>query len=72
MNKGLIISDKVIKMTNEAEQALNEIFNKYNEICLKNTTKVLNAFINNNISTNDLYGTNGYGCCPQPHEPNLL
>ena len=61
MNKGLIISDKVIKMTNEAEQALNEIFNKYNEICLKNTTKVLNAFINNNISTNDLYGTNGYG-----------
>ena len=61
MNKELMISDKVKKMTNEAEGALKEIFDKYDEICLKNTTKVLNAFINNNISTNDLYGTNGYG-----------
>ena len=55
------INSKVLSLAEEVEKEINPVFKKYDEICFKNTTKVLNAFINNSVSTLDLNGTNGYG-----------
>ena len=60
MNR-LEIAPKVIELSKEVEQEVKKQFNKYDEICLKNTEKVLNAFINNSVSALDFNGTDGYG-----------
>lgn len=57
----LVISDKVFKMSLDAEDFLFSIYRDCDRICFLNTKKVLNAFINNNVSVNDFNGTNGYG-----------
>lgn len=61
MKNDIVISDDVLKMAKEAERELVSIYSKYDDICFSNTRKVLNAFINNNVSFNDFSGTNGYG-----------
>ena len=61
MKKEMFLNEKVIKMTNDAERELGDIFKKCDELCFFNTKKVLDAFINNNVSVNDFNGTNGYG-----------
>lgn len=61
MKNELIIKDKVLKMAEEAEKELKDIYKKCDELCFINTKKVLNAFINNQVSTNCFEGTNGYG-----------
>lgn len=60
MNK-MEIDNKVMKLSKEVESHLKEEFEKLDAICLKNTEKVLNAFITNNVSTIDFNGTDGYG-----------
>ena len=57
----LEISDDVIKLSHEVEEEIKEEIKSCDELCLKNTEKVLNAFIENNVSTNDFNGTDGYG-----------
>ena len=57
----LEISDDVIKLSHEVEEEIKEEIKKCDKLCLKNTEKVLNAFIENNVSTNDFNGTDGYG-----------
>ena len=44
-----------------AEQALKEVFNKIDDICYKNSQKVLNAFWKENVSEACFNGTTGYG-----------
>ena len=61
MKKEMFLNEKIIKMTNDAERELGDIFKKCDELCFFNTKKVLDAFINNNVSVNDFNGTNGYG-----------
>lgn len=61
MKNDIVISDDVLKMAKDAEKELVSIYNKCDDICFSNTRKVLNAFINNNVSFNDFSGTNGYG-----------
>ena len=61
MRNDIVISDDVLKMAKDAEKELVSIYNKCDDICFSNTRKVLNAFINNNVSFSDFSGTNGYG-----------
>ena len=48
-------------MINKAEKELSPIFKEIDELCLKNSKKVIDAFHKYNISESDLKGTNGYG-----------
>lgn len=52
---------KINKYILEAEEQLKEEFKLAEEIALSNQDKVLNAFINNRISSNHFNGTTGYG-----------
>ena len=57
----LVFSDKVIKLTNEAEEELKDIFKELDNKCNKNSLKVLNAFKHNRVSTAHFNSTTGYG-----------
>ncbi len=57
----LNLKDKYIKLVNEEEKKLSNIFNEIDESCYKNSKKVLDAFHKYNISESDLNGTTGYG-----------
>ena len=57
----LKIDKNIEKIVNTEEQNLKDIFNKIDEQTLKNSKKVLDSFHKHNLSSNDLYGTNGYG-----------
>ena len=48
-------------MINKAEKEILPIFKDIDELCLKNSKKVIDAFHKYNISESDLKGTNGYG-----------
>ena len=48
-------------MINKVEKELSPIFKEIDELCLKNSKKVIDAFHKYNISESDLKGTNGYG-----------
>ena len=57
----LNIKKEVIDLVSKCENELQEEFKKCDELCFKNSTKVLNSFIKNKVSTSDFEGTNGYG-----------
>ncbi len=57
----LKIDKNIEKIVNTEEQNLKDIFNKIDEQTLKNSKKVLDSFHKHNLSSSDLYGTNGYG-----------
>ena len=61
MYKEFGISENIIKISNEVEKELEEIFEKYEENCMKASTKVLKAFQNNKVSTTDFNEITGYG-----------
>ena len=54
-------SKRVIEYVYGCEEAVEEEFNKYENIAFFNSMKVLNAFHNNKVSESHLYGTTGYG-----------
>lgn len=56
-----MISEELIKLSNEVEFELKDIFNNIEDISMFNSLKVLSAFKNNNISSNHFYSTTGYG-----------
>jgi len=56
-----MFSDKLIKMSEEAEDALRPIFEKIDAISLKNTNRVLAAFKEHKVSDSMFTGTTGYG-----------
>ncbi len=53
----MIIDSNIVK----AEEELKDDFKKAEEIALKNSNKILNAFKNNRIGANHFYGSTGYG-----------
>ncbi len=59
--KELGISKEVLDLANECEEELKSIFKEKDDLCFKNTLKVLNAFREENISMSHFNGTNGYG-----------
>lgn len=48
-------------LVNESEKEVVEIFKKIDEVAYFNSKKVLNAFIENNVSVAHFQSTNGYG-----------
>lgn len=57
----LKIDKNIERIVNTEEQNLKDIFNKIDEQTLKNSKKVLDSFHKHNLSSSDLYGSNGYG-----------
>lgn len=57
----LEISNEVLKLADKVEKEIEQEIENSNRICLHNTEKVLNAFINNEVSAIDFNGTDGYG-----------
>lgn len=61
MYKEFGISEEIIKISNEVENELKEIFDKYEENCMKSSMKVLKAFQDNKVATTDFNEITGYG-----------
>lgn len=57
----LKIDKNIERIVNTEEQNLKDIFNKIDKQTLKNSKKVLDSFHKHNLSSSDLYGSNGYG-----------
>ena len=57
----LKLKDEYIKLVNDSEKELNDIFNKIDDNAFINSKKVLDAFHMVNVSESDLFGTSGYG-----------
>ncbi len=57
----LKIDKKIEELVNKEEKNLKDIFNKIDKQTLKNSKKVLDSFHKYNLSSSDLYGSNGYG-----------
>lgn len=61
MNNIFNIKEEILKTSDEVEEELKPIFNELDETCLKASAKVLKAFQNNNVGTNDFIEITGYG-----------
>ena len=61
MYNELGISEKTLKLVNEAEKDCYELFKKIDEASCMNSLKVLNAFHKNNVSESCFNETTGYG-----------
>lgn len=61
MYKDLKIKDEVIKMAEEIEPDLKDIFEEIEKNCMLNSQKVLKAFQDNRVSTSDFNEVTGYG-----------
>lgn len=56
----LVINDTIRKLAREAEIELAPYYAIADEICMKNSEKVLNAFLENSVSYSDFTEINGY------------
>ena len=54
-------SDKIIELTNKAEEELKDKFKEIDELCNRNSLKVLRAFKHHKLSTVHFNSTTGYG-----------
>ena len=61
MFKSLGISEELESLSNQEENDLKELYKKQEEICLKNSIKVFNAFRDEGVSTTDFNELTGYG-----------
>lgn len=57
----LNINKKYFEMANEAEKKLDVVFKNIDNICMRNSLKVLNAFIKNGLGEYHFNSTTGYG-----------
>lgn len=55
------IKKDITKLAKKAEIDLKEIFEKVDDICMINSQRILQAFIDNNVSYSDFTDINGYG-----------
>lgn len=55
------IDSQILDLASGAEKDLKDIFNKLDEISIKNSDKILSAFIENKVSYTDFADINGYG-----------
>lgn len=55
------IDAKLLELAKEADYELKDIFEDIDKMALKNTDKILSAFIDNRVSYSDFTDINGYG-----------
>ena len=55
------IDKKLIDLAEECETELKDLFLTYDELCLKNSAKVLKAFQEEKVASSDFAEVNGYG-----------
>lgn len=55
------IDDKIVKLSEIVEKKISGQFAEFNKTCLFNSAKVLRAFQDNRVGTNDFYEVTGYG-----------
>lgn len=56
----LVINDRIKNLAKEAEKEIKPYIEKVDEVCLYNSEKVLNAFLENSVSYSDFAEINGY------------
>ena len=61
MYYGYDINEKIIALADETEKEIAPIFADIDELCLKNSAKVLKAFHDEKVSYTDFAEVNGYG-----------
>ena len=61
MNKIFNIDENLLNLANKCEKELQEVFKRYDDLCLLNSSKILKAFHNNNDCSSDFIEVNGYG-----------
>lgn len=61
MYYGFEINEKLEKLAKETEAEISGIFSELDELCLKNSAKVLKAFQEVKVSNTDFAEVNGYG-----------
>lgn len=55
------IDENLLKIANESDVALKDIYKKIDDVCFYNSNRILSAFIENNVSYSDFADMNGYG-----------
>ena len=55
------IDEKLLKIAEEADEALKDAYEEIDRICLSNSDRILSAFIANKVSYSDFSEVNGYG-----------
>ena len=55
------IDSDLLKMANESDEVLKDIYDEIDRICLNNSERVLSAFVKNKVSYSDFSDINGYG-----------
>lgn len=55
------IDENLLKIAQQSDIELKEIYDHIDEVCLYNSNRVLSAFIKNNVSYSDFADMNGYG-----------
>lgn len=61
MYYGYDIDEKVIKLANDCELKLKDVFSAFDKQCMKNSAKILSAFQKHKLSSPDFVEVNGYG-----------
>ena len=55
------IDKNILAIASESDTVLKEIYDKIDETCLYNSSRILAAFIENAVSYTDFADINGYG-----------
>lgn len=55
------IDENLLKIAQQSDIELKDIYDHIDEVCLYNSNRVLSAFIKNNVSYSDFADMNGYG-----------
>ena len=55
------IDENLLKLSKDSKEALKDIYQKIDEVCLYNSDRILEAFIENRVSYSDFADINGYG-----------
>lgn len=58
---GYQIDDNLICLAQKAEDKLKDVFKHFDQLCQKNSAKILKAFQHHNLSLQDFIEINGYG-----------
>ena len=55
------LNEELLALAKASDSELKDIYKNIDETCLYNSDRILNAFINNNVSYSDFAEINGYG-----------
>ena len=55
------INEEILKLAKQSDEDLKDVYANLDEICLRNSDRILSAFIRNRVSYTDFADINGYG-----------